>query len=148
MINLLFILASAYSQEPGTCYQQTSCRGSTQIAVYVPNLERYCCRYSSPGITRGYSYQHFGIETCFMCPRSKFQAISAIVNCRTLVTRIKCESTFSETLCLSPGISVNYLSAISPFCLLIYMCMYVRHVMCKYIFIVELISLFFFQFKI
>ncbi len=95
------------------CYQQTSCQGATQIAVDVPNLERYCCRYSSPGITRGYTYQHFGIETCFMCPRSKFQAISAIVNCRTPVTRIKRESTFSETLCLSPaGISVNYLSAI------------------------------------
>ncbi len=83
-----------------------------------------------------------------MCPRSKFQAISAIVNCRTLVTRIKRENTFSEKLCLSPGISVNYLSAISPFCLLIYLCMYVRYVMCNYIFIVELISFFFSIFKI
>ncbi len=42
------------------------------------------------------------------------------------------------------GISVNYLSVISPFCLLIYMCTYVRYVMCKYIFIVELISLYIF----
>jgi len=69
------MLASVHSQlERRSCFQNHYCVDQVINSGFVVDLERYCCRYNSPGLTRGISYEHFGIETCFSCPNSKCKA--------------------------------------------------------------------------
>ena len=79
VIVCVVVLVNAQSLMSGTCYGQQSCQGSTVAVTSVEDLEMYCCRYSSPGVTRGYSYQLSGTEKCFTCPRGKVLGVILLV---------------------------------------------------------------------
>ena len=72
-INYFFLTVAVNSQtQRGTCFANVGCTGTSTQSGLVGDLMEHCCIYTNPGVTRGFSYQFFGIEQCFACPRSKF----------------------------------------------------------------------------